>query len=125
MFGVPFLQAGSSWFLFIVESAPCGWVWTSNLSRFSWLGEFVSVFWWVELDLFFIECNEVSSSEFCSVCGFGMPFSSVQFNRSVVSDSLRPHELQHTRPPCLSPTPMPSDCLYFNAQSCVSALLEN
>ena len=32
-------------------------------------------------------------------------FSSVQFSRSVVSDSLRPHELQHTRPPCPSPTP--------------------
>ena len=32
-------------------------------------------------------------------------FSSVQFNRSVVSDSLWPHELQHTRPPCPSPTP--------------------
>ena len=32
-------------------------------------------------------------------------FSSVQFSRSVVSDSLRPHESQHTRPPCLSPTP--------------------
>ena len=31
--------------------------------------------------------------------------SSVQFSRSVVSDSLRPHELQHARPPCLSPTP--------------------
>ena len=31
--------------------------------------------------------------------------SSVQFNCSVVSDSLRPHELQHARPPCLSPTP--------------------
>ena len=31
-------------------------------------------------------------------------FSSVQFS-SVVSDSLRPHELQHTRPPCPSPTP--------------------
>ena len=30
---------------------------------------------------------------------------SVQFSRSVVSDSLRPHGLQHTRPPCLSPTP--------------------
>ena len=27
------------------------------------------------------------------------------FSRSVVSDSLRPHELQHTRPPCPSPTP--------------------
>ena len=31
-------------------------------------------------------------------------FSSVQFSRSVVSDSLRPHESQHTRPPCPSPT---------------------
>ena len=29
----------------------------------------------------------------------------VQFIRSVVSDSLRPHELQHARPPCPSPTP--------------------
>ena len=27
-------------------------------------------------------------------------FSSVQSSRSVVSDSLRPHESQHTRPPC-------------------------
>ena len=32
-------------------------------------------------------------------------FSSVQFSRSVVSYSLRPHELQHTGPPCPSPTP--------------------
>ena len=32
-------------------------------------------------------------------------FSSVQFSRSVLSDSLRPHELQHARPPCPSPTP--------------------
>ena len=31
-------------------------------------------------------------------------FSSVQFSCSVVSDSLQPHELQHTRPPCPSPT---------------------
>ena len=31
--------------------------------------------------------------------------SSVQFSRSVVSDSSRPHELQHARPPCPSPTP--------------------
>ena len=30
--------------------------------------------------------------------------SSVQFSRSVVSDSLWPHESQHTRPPCPSPT---------------------
>ena len=32
-------------------------------------------------------------------------FSSVQFSHSVMSDSLRPHELQHARPPCPSPTP--------------------
>ena len=32
-------------------------------------------------------------------------FSSVQFSGSVVSDSLRPHELQHARPPCPSPSP--------------------
>ena len=33
------------------------------------------------------------------------PISSVQFSHSVGSDSLQPHELQHTRPPCPSPTP--------------------
>ena len=38
-----------------------------------------------------LECNEVSSSEFWGVCGFGMALGS----------------------------------LYFNAQGCVSALLEN
>ena len=32
-------------------------------------------------------------------------FSSVQFNRSVISDSLKPHGLQHARLPCPSPTP--------------------
>ena len=39
-------------------------------------------------------------------------FSSVQFSRSVVSDSLLPHELQHARPPCPSPTPgvYPNSC---------------
>ena len=31
--------------------------------------------------------------------------SSVQFSCSVMSDSLRPHELQYARPPCPSPTP--------------------
>ena len=32
-------------------------------------------------------------------------FSSVQFSHSVMSDSLRPHTLQHARLPCPSPTP--------------------
>ena len=34
-----------------------------------------------------------------------MPGFSVHFSRSVMSDSLRPHELRHTRPPCPSPVP--------------------
>ena len=33
--------------------------------------------------------------------------NSVQFSHSVMSNSLWPHGLQHTRPPCLSPTPRP------------------
>ena len=38
--------------------------------------------------------------------------SSVQFSRSVVSNSLQSHESQHTRPPCPSPTPRvhPNPC---------------
>ena len=34
-----------------------------------------------------------------------LPLTILQFSCSVVSDSLRPHELQHARPPCPSPTP--------------------
>ena len=43
----------------------------------------------------------------CLQCG-----NYVQFNRSVVSDSLWPHKLQHARPPCPSPTPgaCPNPC---------------
>ena len=38
--------------------------------------------------------------------------SSVQFSSSIVSNSLWPHEPQHTRPPCPSPTPRvyPNPC---------------
>ena len=40
------------------------------------------------------------------------PKGSVQFSHSVVSDSWRPHGLQHARPPCPSPTPRvyPNSC---------------
>ena len=43
-------------------------------------------------------------------CWLGKSVS--QFSRSVVSDSLWPHELQHAGPPCLSPTPRvhPNPC---------------
>ena len=35
-----------------------------RLVKVSWLGKLASVFWWVELDFFSLEFNEVSSSEF-------------------------------------------------------------
>ena len=41
----------------------------------------------------------------CYLSSLLLDFSSVQFRRSVVSNSLRPHEPQHARPPCPSPTP--------------------
>ena len=39
------------------------------------------------------------------ISGQGTPQVSLQFSHSVVSDSLRPHESQHSRPPCPSPSP--------------------
>ena len=34
-----------------------------GLVRVSWLETLVSVFWWMELEFFSVECNEVSSNE--------------------------------------------------------------
>ena len=39
------------------------------------------------------------------MCNWKQQHSSVQLSCSVVSDCLRPHESQHARPPCPSPTP--------------------
>ena len=47
----------------------------------------------------FIKIIERGQHQWIEVC------SSVQFSCSVVSDSLQPHESQHARPPCPSPTP--------------------
>ena len=49
--------------------------------------------------------EEASLLEWVAISFSRWSFSSVQFSCSVVSDSLRPHELQHARPPCPSPTP--------------------
>ena len=40
-----------------------------------------------------------------AICLSLKPISLVHFSHSVMSNSLRPHGLQHTRPPCLSPAP--------------------
>ena len=53
------------------------------------------------LNFWFLKKWSISSSfKFSSIV-----LSSVQFSHSVVSDSSRPHESQHARPPCPSPTP--------------------
>ena len=50
-------------------------------------------------------CGSKKHTEY-EIKGFYSPHAiSVQFSRSVVSDSLRPHEPQHARPPRPSPTP--------------------
>ena len=53
-------------------------------------------------------CGIVSSwtrYQTCVPCTVSSVQFSVQFSHSVVSNSSRPHESQHTRPPCPSPTP--------------------
>ena len=41
------------------------------------VGKLVLEFWWVELDFFSLECNEVSSNELCNVSGFGVTLDSL------------------------------------------------
>ena len=48
--------------------------------------------------------------------------SSVQFSHSVVSDSLPPHESQHARPPCPSPTPGVHSDSHSSSQWCHPAI---
>ena len=65
----------------------------------------------MELDLISLKGSVVSRSRFWSVYAFSMPLSThssfcgVQFSHSVVSNSLQPQDLKHSRPPCPSPTP--------------------
>ena len=51
-----------------------------------------------------------------------MPFSSVQFSRSVVSNSLQPHGSQHARPRCRSPTPIVHSNLHPSSRWCHPAI---
>ena len=55
---------------------------------------------------FYLTCNLTILQDYL-ICSFVCLLSvfPTQFSCSVMSDSLRPHGLQHTRPPCPSPTP--------------------
>ena len=60
-----------------------------------YMSTFVEHHWIISIRLYFWTLNSTP---------WIYQFSSVQSSHSVVSDSLRPHELQHTRPPCPSPS---------------------
>ena len=65
------------------------------------------------LPMFFSRSFTVSGLTFRSLIHFEFIFVyGVQFSCSVVSNSLQPHESQHARPPCPSPTPgvHPNSC---------------
>ena len=80
-FGVVFLYSGSLWsFLYCGVSS----LWVrlyGRLVKVSWLGKLV--FWWVELDFFSLECNEVSSNDLWAVNGFGVTLGSILKLRAV------------------------------------------
>ena len=74
--------------------------------------------YWIFLALYTsIKKSLISQKYPCWGLAWGhIQFISVQFSHPVRSNSLRPHGLQHARPPCLSPTPR----VYSN--SCLSRL---
>ena len=71
------------------------WVAISISRRSSWLRDWTHVSY---ISCIFFPAEPLGKP-------YNNSFSSVQFSCSVVSNSLRPHELQHTRPLCPSPTP--------------------
>ena len=63
----------------------------------------IKIFWPIDWPDFRI-WHVLSTNNIWKLC-ISVSISSVWFSRSVVSDSLWPHESQHARPPCPSPTP--------------------
>ena len=61
--------------------------------------------WWKRVEQKSKDFKPITQKTFEAEVITWFSFSSVQFSHSVVSDSLRPHESQHIRPPCPSPTP--------------------
>ena len=50
------------------------------LMKVSWLGGFVPLFWWMELNLVFLKGSALSSSVFLDVCGFSMALATLSAN---------------------------------------------
>ena len=81
----------------------CGPVTTRKIDRKQWkLTDFIFLCSKITADG---DCNHEIERRLLFVRKVVTNLSSVQFSHSVVSDSLRPHESQHARPPCSSPSP--------------------
>ena len=99
----------SSFFFFINEWHYTAWI--VGLSILSTQLDHLFSYWWTfELFLLFCcygyGCHEHSWIDLCVDISFHFSCQSVNsVAQSLVSDSLQPHELQHARPPCPSPTP--------------------
>ena len=61
--------------------------------------QIANIHWFTE------EAREFQKNIYLCFIEYTKAYDCVQFSHSVVSDSLQPHELQHARPPCPSPTP--------------------
>ena len=79
---------------------------------------------WPQLrcDFSSLVCGLCNSILLLMVGSPGSKFLFCTFSRSVVSDSLRAHESQHTRPPCPSPTPGVHSDLRPSSQWCHPAI---
>ena len=81
------------------------WMWELNYKE-SWVLR-NCCFWTVVLEKTLespLDCKEIQPVHSEGDQPWDFFGSSVQFSHSFVSNSLRPHELQHARPPCPSPT---------------------
>ena len=81
------------------------------MTKFSWITDLLNRLW-KDFPYFLSQSpkNKYTVSYQNNFLGFMLSISCpevsvLQFSRSVMFDSLRPHESQHARPPCPSPTP--------------------
>ena len=102
-----------------VQGVAKSWIWQSDWTELiTFLSIYLSIccFTYIYLYLFFLFFISIFYPLFLLSIFFSYhflgSFHSVQFSHSVVSSSLQPHEPQHARPPCPSPTPgvHPNSC---------------
>ena len=98
------LQCGRSGFSLWVGKIPWRRKWQPTSVFLP--GEFLGQIWYMGLQRVRNDWETNTFTFHIYVCvHVNIYVSSVQFSRSVVSDPLRPHESQNTRPPCPSPSP--------------------